>query len=378
MVRAFEYFNLETVFMDLAHYQTLGRSGLRVSPFCLGCMTFGDEWKAVGAGVDESLSVLETYIEAGGNFLDTANVYTHGHSEVIIGDYFAGTPIVARDRMVIATKFSGNMHPGDPNGGGSGRKAILHQLEDSLRRLQTDYVDLYWCHFHDRHTPIEETMRTLDEIIRSGKARYIGFSDSPAWVVVQAQYEAMLRNWSPLIALQIEYSLAERTVEADLLPMARELGLGVTPWSPLRAGVLSGKYRRDSRPEIGTTRVKADSPHLNDRNYEIIDVLVSIAEELGATPAQVALKWVQSRQGVASTIIGARRRDQLIDNLKALAVSLSGEQIRRLDQASEPKHSFPHPFLETLLPSAIQGGVRVNDVEGPRAEFLPAASEDRW
>ena len=364
--------------MDLTYYQTLGRSGLRVSPFCLGCMTFGDEWKAVGAGVDESLRVLETYIEAGGNFLDTANVYTHGHSEVIIGDYFSGTPIVSRDRMVIATKFSGNMHPGDPNGGGSGRKAILHQLEDSLRRLRTDYIDLYWCHFYDRHTPIEETMQALDEIVRSGKVRYIGFSDVPAWVVVQAQYEAMMRNWTPLIALQIEYSLSERTVEADLIPMARELGLGVTPWSPLRAGVLSGKYRRDSRPEVGTTRVKIDSPHLNDRNYEIIEMLVLIAEELGATPAQVALRWVQSREGVTSTIIGARRRDQLLDNLDAIAVSLSSDQFRRLDDVSKPRHSFPHPFLASVQPSAIQGGVRVNGVVGPRAEFLPATSEDRW
>jgi aryl-alcohol dehydrogenase-like predicted oxidoreductase len=341
-------------------------------------MTFGDEWKAVGAGVDESRSVLEAYLEAGGNFLDTANVYTHGHSEVIIGDYFAGTPIVSRDRMVIATKFSGNMHPGDPNGGGSGRKAIIHQLEDSLRRLRTDYIDLYWCHFHDRHTPIEETMQTLDQLVQSGKVRYIGFSDVPAWVVVQAQYEAMMRNLTPLIALQIEYSLAERTVEADLIPMARELGLGVTPWSPLRAGVLSGKYRRDSRPEVGTTRVKVDSPHLNDRNYEIIEMLVLIAEELGATPAQVALKWVQSREGVASTIIGARRRDQLLDNLAALAVPLSSDQVYRLDEVSKPTHSFPHPFLASVQPSAIQGGVRVNDVVGPRAEFLPATSEDRW
>ena len=364
--------------MDLSHYQTLGRSGLCVSPFCLGCMTFGDEWKAVGAGVDESRSVLEAYLEAGGNFLDTANVYTHGHSEVIIGDYFAGTPIVSRDRMVIATKFSGNMHPGDPNGGGSGRKAIIHQLEDSLRRLRTDHIDLYWCHFHDRHTPIQETMQTLDQLVQSGKVRYIGFSDVPAWVVVQAQYEAMMRNWTPLIALQIEYSLAERTVEADLIPMARELGLGVTPWSPLRAGVLSGKYRRDSRPEVGTTRVKVDSPHLNDRNYEIIEMLVLIAEELGATPAQVALKRVQSREGVASTIIGARRRDQLLDNLAALAVPLSSDQVRRLDEVSKPTHSFPHPFLASVQPSAIQGGVRVNDVVGPRAEFLPATSEDRW
>ena len=363
--------------MSLDHYVTLGRSGLRVSPFCLGCMTFGDEWAAVGTHEAESLDVLGAYLDAGGNFLDTANIYTHGHSEVIIGDYFAGSPMVSRDRVVIATKFAGNMHPGDPNGGGAGRKAIIHQLEDSLRRLRTDHVDLYWYHFQDRHTPIDESMRALDQLVKDGKVRHIGFSDFPAWVVVQAQYEAILRGWEPLIALQIEYSLAQRTVEADLLPMARALGLGVTPWSPLRAGILSGKYRRDGRPEVGTTRVTADSPHLSERNYDIIDVLVAIGEEIGASPAQVALRWLQDRDGVASTIIGARRKDQLLDNLGALSIALSRAQTERLDAVSQVEHAFPHPFLENT-PHTTQGGTTVNGSQGRQAPFLPQSSEERW
>lgn len=363
--------------MSLDHYVTLGRSGLRVSPFCLGCMTFGDEWAAVGTHEEESLQVLEAYLEAGGNFLDTANMYTMGHSEAIIGDYFAGSPMRARDRVVIATKFSGNLHPGDPNGGGAGRKAIIHQAEDSLRRLRTDYIDLYWCHFHDPNTPIDETMRALDQLVRDGKVRHIGFSDMPAWVVVQAQYEANFRGWEPLIALQIEYSLAQRTVEADLMPMARSLDLGVTPWSPLRAGILSGKYRRDARPEVGSTRVAEASPHLNERNYAIIDELVRTAEELDATPAQVALKWVQDRTGVASTIIGARRKDQLLDNLGALDLALSVEQTARLDEVSKPELPFPHEFLRNVV-HVHQGGVQVDGTPSNRAEFLPRTDADRW
>lgn len=363
--------------MPLTDHVTLGRSGLRVSPFCLGCMTFGEEWPAVGTNESESLEVLSAYLDAGGNFLDTANVYTHGHSEVIIGDYFAGAPSVARDRVVIATKFAGNMHPGDPNGGGAGRKAIIHQLEDSLRRLRTDHIDLYWCHFHDRHTPIDEMMRALDQLVRDGKVRYIGVSDMPAWIVVQAQYEAIFRGWEPLVALQIEYSLAQRTVEADLMPMARALGLGVTPWSPLRAGILSGKYRRDTRPEVGTTRVTEDSPHLTERNYTIVDELLAIADELGATPAQVALRWVQDRDGVASTIIGARRAPQLLDNLGALDIALSAEQTARLDAVSEVEHAFPHPFLKNT-PNTTQGGVRVNGFDSTQAPFLPQNDAERW
>ncbi|MEM9374415.1 MAG: aldo/keto reductase, partial [Planctomycetota bacterium] len=331
--------------MPLTDYVTLGRSGLRVSPFCLGTMTFGEEWGAVSTTIAESLDVLSAYLDRGGNFLDTANIYTKGHSEKIIGDYFK-EHASRRDRVVIATKFCGNMHPGDPNGGGASRKAIIHQVEDSLRRLQTDHIDLLWAHFRDRHTPIEETMRTMDDLVRQGKVRHIGFSDHPAWVVAKANGLAALHNWEPLVAIQIEYSLLQRTPEDDLLPMAQDLGLGVTPWSPLRGGVLSGKFRRDSRPPHGETRVAEDSRYLTERTYELIDELVTIGEELDATPAQVALNWVQCQGAVTSTIIGAKRLSQLEDNLGALDITLSAEQLDRLGTQSAFDKHFPHNFLD--------------------------------
>jgi aryl-alcohol dehydrogenase-like predicted oxidoreductase len=214
--------------MPLNSYVTLGRSGLRVSPFCLGTMTFGEDW-GWGATPEDSSKFLGAFLERGGNFIDTANFYTRGHSEKIIGDFIAQDR-ARRERMVLATKFFGNLYPGDPNGGGAGRKAILAQCEQSLRRLQTDYIDLYWLHMNDRFTPIEETLRALDDLVASGKVRYIGFSDTPAWRAAQAQTIAHFRGWTPLISLQIEYSLLERTVEGELIPMAQDMGLGVTPW----------------------------------------------------------------------------------------------------------------------------------------------------
>src|SRR5580693_4715755 len=230
--------------MPLNSYTTLGRSGLRVSPFCLGAMTFGEDW-GWGATPEDSSKIIGTFLERGGNFVDTANFYTYGHSEKIIGDFIAQDR-ARRQRMVIATKFFGNLYPGDPNGGGAGRKGIVAACEQSLRRLQTDYIDLYWLHAWDRFTPIDETMRALDDLVRGGKVRYVGLSDTPAWKVAQAQTLAQCRGWTPLVALQIEYSLLERTVEGELIPMALEMGLGVTPWSPLRGGALSGKYTRDN------------------------------------------------------------------------------------------------------------------------------------
>lgn len=359
--------------MPLTNYTTLGRSGLRVSPFCLGTMTFGEDWGPVGTTVEESRDVLAAYLDRGGNFLDTANGYTKGHSEKIIGDYFL-EHASKRDRTVIATKFCGNMHPGDPNGGGAGRKAIIHQVHDSLRRLQTDYIDLLWVHFWDRHTPIEETMRTLDTLVRDGKVRHIGFSDHPAWVCAKANGLAALHGWEPLVALQIEYSLLQRTPEDDLLPMARDFGLGVTPWSPLRGGVLSGKFRRDSRPKHGDTRVADNSPHLNERTYALVDTLVSIADEIGASPAQVALNWVQTRPGVTSTIIGAKRLSQLEDNLGALDITLTDAHLAALAEKSAYARHFPHNFLENITP-AIQNGATINGVKSdvwalsPKVEF---------
>src|SRR5947209_412774 len=273
--------------MPLNHYITLGNSGLRVSPFCLGAMTFGEDW-GWGSTVAESEQIMALFLERGGNFIDTANVYTKGHSEKIIGDYL-GRDRSRRDRVVIATKFFGNLYLGDPNAGGAGRKNIVASCEQSLRRLQTDYIDLYWMHCWDRFTPIDETMRALDDLVDAGKVRYIGFSDTPAWKVAQAQTLASLRGWTRLIALQIEYSLLERTVEGELIPMALELGLGVTPWSPLRGGALSGKYTRDNAGTVKADRGERVTQNLGDKVYTIIDELIAIGREQHASPASVAL-----------------------------------------------------------------------------------------
>ena len=358
------------------HYVTLGRSGLRVSPFCLGTMTFGLDW-GWGSSPEDSAAIMDAYIDAGGNFLDTANIYTKGHSEKIIGDHIGKHP-ARRDRAVIATKFMGNMFPGDPNGGGATRKAIFNACEESLRRLQTDHIDLYWMHFWDQLTPIHETMRALDDLVRAGKVRYIGFSDTPAWKCAQAQYEAIFKNWTPLIALQIEYSLMERTVEHELMPMARELGMGVTPWSPLKGGVLTGKYRKGaSKPTEGRATSGWIDNVLTDRTYALIDTLCAVADEAGCTPAQAALLWVQRKPGVASTIIGARTIDQLHANLQALRHTLSPEQIARLDEASTPPMIFPNSFLP-YVKNNVQGGTTINGIPSERWHLAPQSDAERW
>ena len=361
--------------MPLDHYVTLGRSGLRVSPLCLGAMTFGEEW-GWGASVADSKALIARFLERGGNFIDTANAYTNGHSEAIIGEYVGETP-GRRDRLVIATKFMSNLYRGDPNGGGAGRKSIVAACDQSLRRLRTDYIDLYWMHCWDAHTPIEETMRALDDLVRAGKVRYIGFSDTPAWKVAQAQTQALFQGWSPLIALQIEYSLIERTVEGELMPMAQELGLGVTPWSPLRGGVLSGKYTRANAATMKADRGERVTQFLTERSYTIIDELIRIAGEVGSTPAAVALAWVQGRPGVASTIIGARRLDQLEQNLAAVDVKLSDVHVAALDGASEPTLNFPAAFLK-FVPTFAQGGTTVNGVAGPAWPMSPKGDDDRY
>lgn len=360
--------------MPLNHYITLGRSGLRVSPFCLGAMTFGPDW-GWGSTPEETCRIIDAYLERGGNFIDTANIYTKGHSEKIIGDHL-GRDRAKRDRVVIATKFMGNLYPGDPNGGGAHRKGIIQQCEQSLRRLRTDYIDLYWMHFHDALTPIDETMRTLDDLVRAGKVRYLGFSDTPAWKVVQAQCEAIFRSWTPLVALQIEYSLMERTVEGDLIPMAREMGLGVTPWSPLKGGVLSGKYTRENAGKVEPGRGAWVTAHLTERAYAIVDVLVSVAAEAGVTPAQAALAWVQNRPGVASTIIGARTMRQLEDNLAALDVRLTPEQTARLDEISTPVLPFPHDFLRYTV-NNVQGGTTINGRPSEVWHLAPKSDAER-
>lgn len=350
--------------MSLDHYVTLGRSGLRVSPLSLGAMTFGEDlgW---GSSVEESQRIMDRYIDAGGNFIDTANFYTKSHSEKIIGDHVGRHP-ARRDRLVIATKFSGNLYPGDPNAGGSGRKAILGSLHDSLRRLQTDYVDLYWLHNWDVHTPIEETMATLETLVQAGKVRYIGVSDTPAWKIAQANVMAHFRGWAPFVGLQIEYSLLERTVEQELVPMALELGLGITPWSPLKSGALSGKYTRDN---AGEQQGRASGRGLLDEKaFGVIDALQEIARARETTVARVALAWVRMQPGVSSTIIGARRLDQLEDNLRSLEVVLSAEELARLDKLTRPTFGFPQS-MQPVFPAIHNGGTTVNGVYAPATSF---------
>jgi aryl-alcohol dehydrogenase-like predicted oxidoreductase len=342
--------------MTLDSYLTLGRSGLRVSPLCLGAMTFGEEggW---GSGVEESESILQAYLDRGGNFIDTANFYTNGHSEKILGDFFAARPGL-RDHVVLASKFFGNMHPGDPNGGGAGRKAIVAQLEHSLRRLQTDYLDLYWLHNWDARTPVEETMRTLDELVTAGKVRYVGFSNTPAWYTAQATTLASLRAWTPVIALQVEYSLLARTVEGELIPLALDAGMGVMPWSPLAGGFLSGKYRRDAEAEDTRRGRMTGGP--TEAQFGVIDVLLEVAGDVGADPAAVALAWLRSRPGVAAPIVGARRLAHLESNLAGLELELDDARIAALDAASAPQLDYPYDLNRAVGPMLQFAGTTVD------------------
>jgi aryl-alcohol dehydrogenase-like predicted oxidoreductase len=355
--------------MPLDSYVTLGRSGLHVSPFCLGTMTFGEDW-GWGSSPAEATSILEAYLERGGNFIDTANNYTNGHSEKIIGDYFAQRK-EQRDRVVIGTKFFSNLNPGDPNGGGAGRKAMMRQCEGSLRRLQTDYIDLYWIHNWYHTTPIDETLRALDDLVSHGKVRYIGVSDTPAWKVSQGQTIALFRGWSQFIGMQIEYSLLERTVEGELIPMAQEMGIGVMPWSPLKNGWLSGKYTRENAGSVKSDRARLVGVP-GEKDFRVIDVVIDIAKQLNVTPAAVALAWAQSRPGVVSTVIGARRIDQLEANLAALDVHLTDAQVASLDEVSEPTLDFPADNNKEIAPNLAFAGATV---DGMRTKPMPGVTE---
>jgi len=352
--------------MPLDHYVTLGRSGLRVSPLCLGTMTFGEDlgW---GCSVEESQQIMDRYIELGGNFLDTANFYTKSHAEKIIGDHIGQHP-ARRDRLVIATKFSGNLYLGDPNGGGSGRKSVIAACENSLRRLRTDYIDLYWLHNWDVHTPIEETMAALEDLVRAGKVRYLGVSDTPAWKVAEANVTARFRGWSAFVGLQIEYSLLERSVEQELVPMALELGLGITPWSPLKSGALSGKYTRKTAGQVKADRAFMES-FINERTYAIVDELEVIAKAHDSTVARVALAWVASRPGVTSTIVGARRISQLDDNLRALELKLTADELAHLEALTRPAFGFPQNMM-AMFPAIHHAGATVNGVPSQPSPFV--------
>jgi aryl-alcohol dehydrogenase-like predicted oxidoreductase len=356
---------------SLDSYITLGRSGLRVSPLTLGTMTFGEDW-GWGASPEASEAILAEYLDRGGNIIDTANIYTNGHSEKIVGDFLAARP-GRRERVVLSTKFFANLHPGDPNGGGGGRKALIAQLEDSLRRLQTDYVDLYWLHNWDRRAPIEETIRALDDLVAAGKVRYVGLSDVPAWVAAQAQTIARFRGWASVTALQLEYSLLERTPEGELLPMAGELGIGVMPWSPLGGGKLSGKYVRDNGAPTDSRRAGLYEPP-DERDWAIIEAVARVAAELGTGSAQVALAWVRSRAAITSTLVGARTIEQLRSNLASLDVALAPEQLATLEQVSAPSLDFPAPNNASLGPMLGFGGTSVDGVELPAWPALLASS----
>jgi aryl-alcohol dehydrogenase-like predicted oxidoreductase len=322
-----------------------------VSRLALGTMTFGEQ--RIGShdwGSDEATAraVFDRYLDRGGNFIDTANAYTRGRSEELLGRFIADTH--SRDRVVLATKFTSPADDSNPNLTGNGRKNIMAALEASLRRLGTDYVDLYWLHMWDTLTPVEEVMSTFDTLVRSGKVRAIGLSNIPAWYLTKAQLIADHRGWERIAALQLEYSLAQRAIEREHLPAALDLGMGIVPWSPLAHGFLTGKYSRDDAGPSGEGRIGAlrdlefyQAP--GDREWAVVDALRDIAKETERTPAQVALNWVANRPGVASTLVGARTLTQLDENLAALDFALSGEQTARLTELSEFDHGYPYAMF---------------------------------
>lgn len=351
--------------MSLTDFRTLGRSGLVVSPLCLGTMTFGAaRW---GTAADVSADIFNAYVEAGGNFVDTADVYSGGQSEELVGQYIAAGGL--RDKVVLATKFGFGSQPGNPHGGGNGRKHIYQALEGSLRRLGTDYVDLYWLHCWDAVTPAAEVLQTLGDLVRAGRIRYFGFSDMPAWYATQAATLAQAHGVPGPVAMQLEYSLVERTIEREHLPAARETGQGLVPWSPLAGGFLTGKYARNEAGQSGAGRLSGSNPFGNtkftDRNWAILAALQAVAAELDRAPAQVALAWAAGRPGVTAPIIGASSVAQLQENIAALDITFSPEQLQKLNEASVPEPTFPYPIFEPALNKmAVFGGASVRGWRG--------------
>jgi aryl-alcohol dehydrogenase-like predicted oxidoreductase len=324
-------------------YRTLGRSGLRVSELCLGTMTFGEDW-GWGASEAESRRMFDLFVERGGNFFDTANSYTGGTSERFLGAFIAAD----RDRYVVATKYTHANRLGDVNGSGNHRKNLIPSVEASLQRLGTGYLDLLWLHAWDFLTPVEEVMRSLDDLVSAGKVRYLGISDTPAWVVSQANTLAVLRGWTPFIGLQVEYSLLQRTAERDLLPMAQALSLGVTTWGPLGAGLLSGKYL-PGVPDADTGRIGVAPAFygglLTERNLSIAQEVRHIANTVGQSPAAVALNWIRQQPGSPIPILGTRTVPQLMENLGCLDFALDEAPLQRLNALSQFERGFPHDFL---------------------------------
>lgn len=355
--------------MSLTHFRALGRSGLIVSPLALGTMTFGtNDW---GADEATSRSIFDAYRNAGGNFIDTADIYGNGESERLVGKFLAETS--SRDEMVLSTKFGFNAlasplnaargSVGNPNAGGAGAKNIHRALDASLKRLKTDTIDLYWMHIWDGVTPVEEILQTLGDLVRAGKIRYFGLSDMPAWLAMKAATIAAERRTPGPVALQVEYSLVARDVEAEHFPAAREGGMGVMPWSPLAGGFLSAKYRRDDTRETG--RLSGANPFGNskftERNWDILDVVKAVAQELDASAAQVSLAWTLARPGVASTLVGAARLSQIESNIRATELQLSRDQLARLDAASAPAPGFSASLTAPAIRRMVFGG---HDVSG--------------
>jgi aryl-alcohol dehydrogenase-like predicted oxidoreductase len=348
---------------QLDHFRLLGRSGLRLSPLSLGTMTFG---VGQGWGSDDSQAaqIFNHYVEHGGNSIDTANFYGNGGSEQVLAKLIQ----IRREQLVLATKYTLSMRRGDPNASGNHRKNMVQSVENSLRRLQTDYIDLLYLHVWDGLTPVEEILRAFDDLVRAGKILYVGLSDTPAWQASRMQAIAELRGWSRLVALQVPYNLTERTVERELLPMALEMGMGVLPWSPLAGGVLSGKY--DSQDLEAAATPAAPQPHsrkninlstgrLNERNLRIAATVTAIAQEMSRTPAQVALAWTLHHPAVVSPIIGARTVEQLEDNLACLQITFSDGQLARLDEASRIDMGFPHSLLTSKSMDHMFGYVTI-------------------
>jgi aryl-alcohol dehydrogenase-like predicted oxidoreductase len=315
-------------------YKLLGGSGLRVSELALGTMTFGETW-GWGASKDESRKIFDAFAESGGNFIDTANNYTDGTSEEYVGDFIASD----RERFVVATKYTLSTCRDDPNAGGNHRKNMVQALEASLRRLGTDYVDLLWLHMWDGLTPVEEVLRAFDDLVRSGKVLYVGFSDTPAWVVSRAHAIATVRGWTPPVAVQLPLSLADRGARRDLFPMARGLDLAVCAWGTLEGGTLTGKYFSEG----GGARRYSNAP--GETEQTLAREVMAVAEETGSSPAQVAINWVRQQPGLVIPILGARTEAQVCDNLACLDHELGEDQLERLTQAAPLSLGFPHSFL---------------------------------
>jgi aryl-alcohol dehydrogenase-like predicted oxidoreductase len=337
-------------------YRLLGHSGLRVSEASLGTMTFGEEW-GWGSAKDESREVYDAYRAAGGNFIDTANIYTNGSSETFLGEFMQGH----RQSMVLATKYANANSGTDANAAGNQRKSMMQAVEGSLKRLKTDYIDVYWMHVWDRMTPVEEVMRGLDDLVHQGKVLYVGISDAPAWWIAQANTLANLRGWSSFIGLQIEYSLIERSVERELIPMAQALSIGVTAWSPLSGGILTGKYQ--AKAPSGNARFDSEMMQQfkpqEERTDRIVAAVKSVSAEIGCSMAQVALAWLRTRPVPVIPILGARKLTQLQDNLASFELTLSADQIMRLDEASRIEPGFPYNLYEKEFPRIIAyGGLR--------------------